>query len=201
MEQQENFREKYTRSGLIGSLLIDRFYASIGELIGVCSPVPGRVLEVGSGEGFSTERIARMLTPGSEFEASEYRQDLARLAQQRNPDILVSCESVYALNRETASVDLVICLEVLEHLDNPEAALAEIRRVTARHAIVSVPREPIWRLMNLMRGKYMSAFGNTPGHIQHWSARAVKSFVTPFFEVSQFRTPLPWTILLLTKTP
>ncbi len=199
MAQQENFRQKYTHGGCIGGMLVDHFYRSFGELVQLSLPGPGRVLEVGVGEGFSTERIVKMLPSGSHFEASEYRSDLVQLAQQRNPGLSITRESVYTLNRGAASFDLVICLEVLEHLDDPGAALAELRRVTARHAIVSVPREPIWRLLNLMRGKYLSAFGNTPGHIQHWSTRSFHAFVAAYFDVQEVRRPLPWTILLLKK--
>jgi hypothetical protein len=30
-----------------------------------------------------------------------------------------------------------------------------------------VPREPIWRIGNMARGRYLGDLGNTPGHIQH----------------------------------
>lgn len=199
MAQQENFRQKYTHGGYIGGMLVDHFYRSLGELVQLSLPGPGHVLEVGIGEGFSTEKIMKMLPSGSHFEASEYRSDLVQLAQQRNPGLSITRESIYTLNRGAASFDLVVCLEVLEHLEDPGAALAELRRVTARHAIVSVPREPIWHLLNLMRGKYLSAFGNTPGHIQHWSTRSFQAFVAAFFDVQEVRCPLPWTILLLKK--
>ena len=52
-------------------------------------------------------------------------------------------------------------------------SLAEIRRVTTSHALLSVPREPIWRMLNFLRGKYWSSGGNTPGHLQHWSRRGL----------------------------
>jgi hypothetical protein len=51
----------------------------------------------------------------------------------------------------------------------------------------------------MVRGKYIGTFGNTPGHIQHWSSRDFQNFVEPMFTVLEVRTPLPWTILLLQK--
>lgn len=199
MNHHENFREKYTNAGRIGGILVDRFYGAVKELLQSCGTGLNSVFEVGVGEGFSTQKIAAMLPAVTRFEASEYRSDLVPLAQQRNPDVRISRESIYELNREASSFDLVICLEVLEHLDNPRAGLDELARVCRKYAIVSVPREPVWRALNMLRGKYITAFGNTPGHLQHWSARAFRDFAESRFEVLAVRKPLPWTILLLKK--
>lgn len=199
MNHHENFREKYTNAGRIGGILVDRFYGAVKELVQICASELYTVLEVGVGEGFSTRKIREMLPAGSHFEASEYRSDLVPLAQQRNPDVRISQESIYELTRETGSFDLVFCLEVFEHLENPRAGLDELARVCRKHAIVSVPREPVWRLLNMLRGKYIGALGNTPGHLQHWSARTFRGFVETRFEVVAVRTPLPWTIFLLKK--
>lgn len=199
MNLTENFRDKYTKSGRIGGWLINRFYGVINEFVRKCATETKTVLEIGVGEGFSTQRIRQMLPRDVRLEASEFHVDLVRLAQQRNPDIHVSQESIYALNRQPSSFDLVLCLEVLEHLENPQAGLAELARVCRKFCIVSVPREPVWRLLNMMRGKYLRELGNTPGHLQHWSADGFREFVAPTFDVMEVRTPLPWTILLMRK--
>jgi len=199
MNLTENFRDKYTKSSRIGLWLIDRFYGAVNHFVQACSMEMKTILEIGVGEGYSTQRIRQMLPLGTQFEASEFRADLVRLAQHRNPDIRVSQESIYALNRESSSFDLVFCLEVLEHLEDPRAALTELARVCRKYCIVSVPREPIWRLLNMMRGKYIRGLGNTPGHLQHWSTSEFQGFVASAFDVVEVRTPLPWTILLLRK--
>jgi len=199
MNPHENFRGKYTNSGRIGGLLVDRFYGSVNELVQKCAPDLKNVLEIGVGEGFSTQRISQMLPTGVQFEASEFDAERVELARQRNPQIHIGQESIYALNRPPLSFDLVICLEVLEHLEDPRAGLEELARVSRKYAIVSVPREPIWRMLNVMRGKYIGTLGNTPGHIQHWSTGSFRNFVDPLFDTLQVRTPLPWTMLLLHK--
>ncbi|MHB1141359.1 MAG: class I SAM-dependent methyltransferase [Sulfuricaulis sp.] len=195
----QNFRDKYTKPGRIGNVLVNRFYGAIEELVLGHASKADTVLEIGVGEGFSTQKIRAMLPRDINLEVSEFDSDLARLAQQRNPDVRVSQESIYQLNRETASFDLVICLEVLEHLTDPSAALSELARVSRRYVMVSVPREPLWRALNLLRGKYFRHLGNTPGHIQHWSVRGFCQLVRPLFHVLEVRKPLPWTILLLQK--
>ena len=68
--------------------------------------------------------------------------------------------------------DLVAATEVLEHVPDPAAALAEMARVAGAFLLVSVPHEPLWRALNLARGAYLRELGNTPGHLNHWTRRA-----------------------------
>ena len=65
--------------------------------------------------------------------------------------------------------ELASAIEVLEHVPDPEHTVAEMARVAPRHLLVSVPREPLWRGLNIARGSYMKELGNTPGHLNHWS--------------------------------
>ena len=57
--------------------------------------------------------------------------------------------------------------------------------------IVSVPREPLWRALNLARLSYIGALGNTPGHLGHWSKRGFVRFLGERVEVVEVRSPLP----------
>ncbi|MOA56543.1 hypothetical protein D3C78_1805420 [compost metagenome] len=84
----------------------------------------------------------------------------------------------------------------MEHLEHPEQGLQALQRIVGRHLILSVPREPIWCALNLARGKYIGDFGNTPGHIQHWSQKGFISLVSRYFDVLEVKSPLPWTMLL-----
>ena len=190
------YQEKYTKANFVTRRLVDGFFRAAGELI---APLPDvrTAIEFGCGEGVSTRRLSTFLPAGAAFEASDFDERRVVAARQINPDIRCVRESLYELNRPDDSFDLVIVLEVLEHLDDPDRAMREIRRVARKWAILSVPREPLWRMMNLARLKYVGSLGNTPGHIQHWSCRAFRRFAGQYGVVRQWRTPLPWTILLL----
>jgi len=59
-----------------------------------------------------------------------------------------------------------------------------------------VPREPIWRILNIARGKYIGDLGNTPGHVNHWSRRGFIDLLSRRFDVVEVRSPLPWTMAL-----
>jgi ubiquinone/menaquinone biosynthesis C-methylase UbiE len=95
------------------------------------------------------------------------------------------------------SFDLAAAIEVLEHVPDPERTLAEMARVAGRHLLVSVPREPLWRALNVARGAYLRELGNTPGHVNHWSKRSFIDAVRRHGEVVEARSPFPWTMLLV----
>jgi SAM-dependent methyltransferase len=90
--------------------------------------------------------------------------------------------------------DLVLAIEVLEHVPHPRSAVAEIARVCRGQVIASVPREPLWRVMNMARGKYLDDLGNTPGHIQHWSRRTFVQLMAGQLRVDEVANPTPWTV-------
>jgi hypothetical protein len=70
-------------------------------------------------------------------------------------------------------------------------------RVARAALIVSVPHEPLWRALNVARGAYLRELGNTPGHLNHWTRRSFVRLLGRYGEVTQVRTPFPWTMLLV----
>ncbi|MBW3551728.1 MAG: class I SAM-dependent methyltransferase, partial [Proteobacteria bacterium] len=163
------FTGKYEEAGRIGGWLLDRFYRSVEQLLSPHLSAESTLLEVGCGAGFSSQRIMQWLPDGARFVGSDVGASLLRKSARRNPGIPLVQQSVYQLALPDKSVDAVVMLEVLEHLEQPAHALAELRRIARKVVVVSTPREPIWRVLNLARGKYVRALGNTPGHVQHWS--------------------------------
>ena len=193
-EHVKEFVGKYEDTNPISRYLVDNFYQSINTLL----PKENMsILEVGCGAGFSAERIIPMCSDGTQYEGSDLLPDLTNLASKRNPGVTFTPESVYELNREDNSFDLIIGLEMLEHLDEPEQALMEMKRVSRKYLLLSVPREPIWRMLNMCRLKYLTDLGNTPGHLNHWSTRSFKKFAATAGKVTQVKTPLPWTMVLV----
>ena len=85
---------------------------------------------------------------------------------------------------------------LVEHLEDPVRALDVLAQLARPWLLASVPREPLWRALNMARGAYLGDLGNTPGHLQHWSRRAFLRFLSTRLDVVEVRTPLPWTIAL-----
>lgn len=107
--------------------------------------------------------------------------------------------SAYDLQFDDGSFDCVCALEVLEHLERPQDALAEMARVAERALLLSVPREPVWRVAHMMAGRDVRDLGNTPGHINHWSARAFRRFVSEYGRVTRIAQPFPWTVVTISR--
>ena len=184
---------KYQNPNPIARYLTDRFYRDISALVNGL-PADSRILEVGCGPGESTHRLLDA-TDGRTLESSEFEQRLVDFHLDKGFPVPLRQESVYELQREDNSFDCVMLLEVLEHLEDPQLALKEIFRVAARDVIISVPNEPLWRILNFLRGKYWSDWGNTPGHINHWSRASLVQLVSRYGTVQQVFSPTPWTIV------
>ncbi len=193
---QENFEEKYTKTGALGKKLIENFYAQVFSIAPSSKSL--KVLEVGCGHGFSTERICQHY-PHSSVHAIDIDLNLVRDTKKRAPNAIVTQASIYDIPFESNHFDIVFCLEVLEHIEYPVKGLKELSRVSKGDVITSVPREPIWRALNVARLKYLSSLGNTPGHINHWSTKSFINMVNCIGTVIKVKTPLPWTITLWNK--
>jgi ubiquinone/menaquinone biosynthesis C-methylase UbiE len=197
----EDFKGKYQEQNPIAKKMLENYFGSVERLLKKIDISGKKALEVGCGEGLSTVKLHKMLGNNVELSASEYVDSLVKIAKQNNPNISIIEEDVYKLKREDNSFDLVFLLEVLEHLDYPEKALEELKRVSSKYLILGVPREPIWRFLNMTRLKYLNKLGNTPGHLNHWSTEGIVKFVNKNFgNVIAVEKPLPWTILLAEKT-
>jgi SAM-dependent methyltransferase len=188
-----NVYDKLGTRNPIARALVRGFMASFDALLAESGAQD--VHEVGCGEGSLAARLrARgLIVRGSDFSATIIAE-----ARHRHgaAGIRFDVKSIYHLAPDVDAASLVVCCEVLEHLHDPERALARLATIARDWCILSVPREPIWKLMNLARGRYWSDWGNTPGHVQRWSSRSFLALVERHFDVVTVRRPLPWTMVL-----
>ena len=186
-----NAYDKYHSRNPIERRLMSGFFDALDGLLP--DEPPTAVLEVGVGEGEVSLRV-RSRYRG----ASIVGVDLpgpALTADWRDRGLVGLFADIGALPFPAGSFDLILAVEVLEHVPDPPKALAELARLGRGHLVLSVPHEPVWRLANMARGKYLTALGNTPGHVQHWSRRGFADLVGSRFEVLDVRTPFPWTMV------
>jgi 2-polyprenyl-3-methyl-5-hydroxy-6-metoxy-1,4-benzoquinol methylase len=175
--------------------LLARFLRRVDEAVE--SMRPDSILDVGCGEGVVTERIARLT--GAPTVGVDVGDDVMRRqwSERAGGSLTFDAASAYNLPFDDASFDCVCALEVLEHLERPHDALSQMARVARRAMLLSVPREPIWRLSHLLAGRDVRAFGNTPGHVNHWSARAFLRLVSNYGRARSVFRPFPWTIVVV----
>jgi SAM-dependent methyltransferase len=182
--------EKFQTGNPLVRRLIERFY---GQLLSVVEPLgASSLLDAGCGEGETLARIGPSL-PGKTI-AVDLNADAVGFTAARFPAVEVRRESVLDLSFADGSFDLVVCLEVLEHLPDPAAALAELGRVASEDVVVSVPHEPWFRLGSLLRGKYLRGLGNHPEHLNHWSPRTLRGLLDSQLEVVSLVRSFPWLI-------
>ena len=156
---------------------------------------PGSVHEVGCGEGRLSRKLHALLR--QEIRASDFSHELiAENTARGDAGVRYVQRSVYDLDPAEDQADLIVCCEVLEHVERPRDALTALRRAGASRYLLSVPREPWWRVLNMARGKYLGALGNTPGHLNHWSQRGFLRFLQAGgFQVERCLLPLPWVMV------
>ena len=191
-----NVYPKYETRNPVARLLVAGFLRSLAEL--VARTGARDVHEVGCGEGFLADVLAadgRRLR-GSDLSPEAVAQAEARARAHGIPAAYRACD-LYRLDPARGdAAELIVCCEVLEHLPDPGRALDVLAGLARPHLIASVPREPLWRVLNVARGKYLRDLGNTPGHLQHWSKPAFLDLLRTRFEVVEVRSPLPWTMAL-----
>ena len=190
-----NVYDKYGTKNPIARYLMKGFIGSVEELISITGSLD--IHEVGCGEGHLSAILAK---ENIKVRASDFSQLVIAKAQDiaksAGADVDFKVASIYDLNPANDSAQLVVCCEVLEHLESPQRALKLLAQLARPYLLVSVPREPIWRILNILRGKYLLNLGNTAGHIQHWSQKSFLSMLEKYFDIVKVHTPLPWTMVL-----
>ena len=193
-----NTFDKYGSSNPVVKRLMAGFHTTLDELWAAAAP--RSVLDVGCGEGVLTaewaERLGDGRIVGIDLDDPGLRAEWERRSR---PNLEFRVEEATSLSFADDEFELACAIEVLEHVPEPEATLAEMARVASKHLLVSVPREPLWRALNMARGAYLRDLGNTPGHLNHWSKRSFVALLSKHGEVAEARSPFPWTMLLVRR--
>ena len=191
-----NTFDKYGSSNPVVRRLMAGFHSTLDDLWD--DAAPRSILDVGCGEGVLTSEWAERLGSGR-IVGIDLPDPKLRAEWDKRPraNLEFREEEATRLSFADDEFDMATAIEVLEHVPEPEQTLAEMARVAQRHLLVSVPREPIWRLVNMARGAYWGELGNTPGHVNHWSKRQFVELLRRFGTVEETRSPFPWTMLLV----
>lgn len=189
-----NVYDKYHSPNPVARLLMGGFLRAVRRLY---RAVPAaRVLEVGCGEGHLLAELRRTRPPALAVGLDLGAEVVGEARAAHGSGLSWGVASAYRLPFAARAFDLVVACELLEHLERPEAALDELVRVGRGHVLASVPREPLWRALNLARGRYLTALGNTPGHVRWFSRRAFVRLVASRLDVIEVASPPPWTVVL-----
>ncbi len=165
------------------------------ELISLIAPLnPKKILDAGCGEGFILKKLYE-LKLGKHLEGIDASKKAIEIGKKLHPFLDLKLGDIYKFSYKNDSFDLVICTEVLEHLDDPQKALSDILRVSLRYVVLTVPNEPWWTLFNYTKWR------KDTGHINHWTSKNFEKFVeeNSKLKILDIKHPFPWTMILVHK--
>jgi SAM-dependent methyltransferase len=157
------------------------------------------VVDVGCAFGYGTAALQGRGGSGRRVIGVERDPDHVLEAARRFPHLSVLAGDATALPLEDRSADAVVLLDVLEHLPDPQAAIAEARRVlrTGGAIVISVPhRGPLARIDALnvypvLRQRFRSwqplepADETGPDGHRHFTLAEVEELLGPDFVVDR----------------
>jgi len=191
MHTTDNFI-KHTSQNPLQQFFLKKFNERLLLVVGELSIET--ILDVGCGEGFTLQKLKDNHI-GKKLEGIEYDDTAITLGKKMHPQITIKKGDIYKLPYKDNTFELILCTEVFEHLEYPEKALKELHRVTKKYCLFSVPHEPIFMLIDYIRGKSPQSIG----HINHWSRNGFRKFIEKHFLVQKIYNPFPWTMILAEK--
>jgi 2-polyprenyl-3-methyl-5-hydroxy-6-metoxy-1,4-benzoquinol methylase len=112
------------------------------EIATICSALdPRTVIDVGCGTGHLLAAVARQCPDARRLVGVDYAFAAIEQLQQVLPEAQGVVSSVYDLDFGKERFDLVLCTEVLEHLEDPSRALGILRSLCSSDGrlVVTVP--------------------------------------------------------------
>lgn len=193
--------KKYESKNILKRVMLCFFKHKIYNIIKLL-PYKEKICDAGCGEGFIVKYLEKKFEK-TEFYGFDRSEEAIKIAEKNTNRAKYSVDNVYNCKYSDNEFDVVMLLEVLEHLENPQKALKEIIRITKRVLIISVPQEPFFCLGNFFSGKYMRSLGNPPEHINHWTYLGFRKYLNNLFSKNNVKFKLfnllVWTIVLIEK--
>lgn len=196
METTHNYK-KHTSRNPLHRFLLEHFFNTMLAMI------DGRrvstILDVGCGEGFTLDRLEKAGI-GKKLEGIDPLNAAIAIGREIHPDLNIKKGDIYNLQYKDNSFDLVLCNEVMEHLDDPLKGYHELLRVSKKYVLISVPHEPFFTLQRFARFQNVWKLGFHPEHINLWSYFGFKRFLRRGnVIVVERRMPFPWQMALVEK--
>ena len=185
---------KYKSENPMQRLLIRRFIVKLSDMFDATQPSDS-VLEIGCGEGFVAGQLSARHAGGVYAGVDLNEKDLQNL-RAKFPTVDAHQGNIYDLSFLGRDFDVVVCAEVMEHLDDPAAALEQIIERRPSWVILSVPHEPWFCLSNFARGKNITRFGNDPEHVNLWGRAGFRKVLESRLVVERHETSYPWQLVL-----
>jgi 2-polyprenyl-3-methyl-5-hydroxy-6-metoxy-1,4-benzoquinol methylase len=171
-------------------------HARYTTALGLVPPAaPGtRAVDLGCGDGYFTSLLAAKGYRAIGIDGMQTAVELARKAVSATPHAAnaeFAVGNICATPLPAGTFDVIACLDVIEHLDDPHSLLREIQRIGKKGATV-VLGTPI-RLTHKPYDKY---------HVQEFFVDEFRDLLAAYFDVREIRCthPVEWLALMGRKT-
>lgn len=173
---------KHTASNWLYRKHLESFFEKLFEM--VSKTECESLLDAGCGEGFVVDFLAERLPDIKITGVDVSEKAIAYANQHFGEKARFRTGSVYKLPFSDKSFDLVLCSEVLEHLDDPNKAVNELKRVARNHVIITVPHEPYFQWLNNL-GQLIGV-SDDPEHVNFWTSSTFQAFIRAHFDDPTF---------------
>jgi SAM-dependent methyltransferase len=138
------------------------------------------ILDVGGGAGLILRDISTHMQKKG-IKVKKYALDLSpemlKIQKKNNPDIMkLLNEDIKKTSLKNKEIDLVLMIDVLEHVPDPEKALKELRRIS-KYVIFKVPLGDnlCYNIVNYINhGKLRKESTHNYGHVNFYNYKALK---------------------------
>jgi 2-polyprenyl-3-methyl-5-hydroxy-6-metoxy-1,4-benzoquinol methylase len=193
-DQRSSNQRKHESQNPIQRALIDNFHAKVVEMVRRAQP--STILELGCGEGYVLRALADAGV-SAQLTGIELDDRAARIASERLGErATIEHRDARELAADGRRFDMVMMLEVLEHIPDPAQMLPILDSLTNGWVLLSVPWEPVFRGLNFLRGKNITRLGNDPDHVNHWGRLGFGKFVSTRFDIVTTPEVFPWSMAL-----
>ncbi len=197
MKKLSQNMQKYKSKNPVVIWFLNNFYSELNLILNDLEK-PKLVLDAACGEGFTIQKLKNQFK-SSEIFGVDKSENALKTAKSIAPEMTIKKGLIEEIPFKADSFDLVLALEILEHLSEPKKGLKELNRVTKKYCVISVPNEPWFSWCNVLRLKNISRIGKNKEHLNFWNKNESIALISRFFEIKKVATPFPWVMLLCEK--
>lgn len=155
------------------------------------------ILDIGCGEGYVDEFIFSKID-NINILGIDCDPDLLKIAKKRNLKGQYITGNIYNLKGLKNNFEVVLVMEVLEHLQFPLRAISNINN-KFNFVIYTVPNEPWFSILSFFSGSYWKSLGRHPDHVNFWSKNKFKNFLLQVYSNVKIVSSFPWIVAICKK--
>lgn len=187
-QQQETIyqREQYAKGG-IGRWHWDKRDQLALNLV---RPTDLTIVDIGCGEGIILEKIHRLF-PDRKVLGIDILPENVDICRRQGCNVKQG--DVYNLPLSSESVDFVLLMEVIEHLEDSEIAIQEIHRVlvSGGRLVIVFPNDRVFKIARILTLRFQEA-AYDPGHVRQWTPHDMRNLLNIQGFTSVFTRNIPF---------